>query len=1166
MPVDKFEQVLSQEDVELAEGRRLKKSVPPSLPRSGICLSGGGIRSATFNLGILQALNELRMLHWFDYQSTVSGGGYIGAWLVANIKNRTRNAGNGNYDSIFEPQGDPIRRLRRYSRYLAPDSGFFSADTWTIVTIWLRNTLLIQSAVIALIASVLLLPRMVTPLFDLGATVEGGWVAMVVSTVMLIVGVGMTIRMLGPIQRAAQRQACGPVRKVDRHDAAKSPRAAPGLSDQAKVQLWIVAPLMTCAFAASVGVWSIASRQDFLSNDAHWASPEWYLAHLPHFAPLLTFTVLTILLNWRSNCHGGRLRFWSYFGSAICGITGQLLFMALAQLALVLLHPMLPVPWWPVVGPAACMVAFSLVVVLYHGISGRDMDDRIREWWSRLGAWLLIYSIGYFAVFFLALSSAELLRQSWASFSHLATPAALATWAGSTITTVMAGRSSRTKSVDSDKDKAGILDRLLIVVPYISFAGILVFAAFVVDAAVRHVVSFNLSPLAAASAVLLFILLCGAVLWWRIDLNEFSMHHFYRNRLVRCYLGSAHFNRKGDRFTDFDFADDFALSCLRRKLPDATVTQAADLDAYDGPYPIINAALNTSQGGDLDLQDRKAESFIFTPHFSGSERPPGVPPADHRAEGFHVTSSYMYPHDKGVSYGTAMSISGAAASPNMGYHTSPAVAFLLTLFNVRLGWWVPNPATRTIYGGWQIGYLIRELFGSASAKDKFLYLSDGGHFDNLGLYELVRRGCRFIVVGDGEEDRILQFESLAAVIRKCWIDLKVTIEIDVDSISDVDEEQHSKTHCVVGRIIYPDDVDEGVLVYLKASITGDEDTDIRQYRVANPAFPHEPTFDQYFSENQFESYRKLGHHVARGAFLEALAKTAPKAAGDWRWDVFRINLKHQWTSRTGASDVGGFSKHSGSLLKIWEELRTDDSLEFLDYQIFPEWQTIIKSDAERATPPRKLSEQFPSDPVVFRKAMYVCQSALQVMEDAYVDLNLDQDWDHPDNRGWMNLFKHWSWSGMFRLAWAVGRSTYGARFQSFCEYHLELGGDPVEPRAMTMADALRQSSGFNWHERDDLLPTLPADLRIHQLNLTVSGVQPKVVLTVGFVAERDGVLQDIRIQDHLRRMGLGSMAIARLKQSGAVVSRDAKFDRKPGVEDPYAEWVRRRVPPVGGIG
>ncbi len=118
------------------------------------------------------------------------------------------------------------------------------------------------------------------------------------------------------------------------------------------------------------------------------------------------------------------------------------------------------------------------------------------------------------------------------------------------------------------------------------------------------------------------------------------------------------------------------------------------------------------------------------------------------------------------SLGTAVAISGAAASPNMGYHTSPPVAFLLTLFNVRMGWWLGNPRARYTwrYSSPRIGliYMLGELFGTTSSSSDYVSLSDGGHFENLGIYELVRRRCRYIIVGDAEQDEDFKFGGLGS--------------------------------------------------------------------------------------------------------------------------------------------------------------------------------------------------------------------------------------------------------------------------------------------------------------------------------------------------------------------------------------------------------------------
>jgi hypothetical protein len=219
-----------------------------------------------------------------------------------------------------------------------------------------------------------------------------------------------------------------------------------------------------------------------------------------------------------------------------------------------------------------------------------------------------------------------------------------------------------------------------------------------------------------------------------------------------------------------------------------------------------------------------------------------------------------------------MAISGAAASPNMGYHTSTALAFLMTVFNVRLGWWLPNTrgkAWQSSSPGFGLFYLLNELLGQTNQERDYVYLSDGGHFENLGVYELVKRRCKVIVACDASEDHGMSFASLGSAIEKCRTDLGIDISIDVEEIRKRDSDGYSSSHCKVGRIRY-DQVDkgvaEGVLVYIKSSLKAEVPTDVLRYRDRNEDFPHQSTADQWFGESQFESYRELGHHIAGEVF------------------------------------------------------------------------------------------------------------------------------------------------------------------------------------------------------------------------------------------------------------------------------------------------------------
>src|SRR5437867_8074068 len=231
-----------------------------------------------------------------------------------------------------------------------------------------------------------------------------------------------------------------------------------------------------------------------------------------------------------------------------------------------------------------------------------------------------------------------------------------------------------------------------------------------------------------------------------------------------------------------------------------------------------------------------------------------------------------YGGQQGISLGTATTISGAAASPNMGYHSSPLVTFILTLLNVRLGAWLGNPgkageATFHLgYPNFSVGPIIAEAFGLTDDKNPYVYLSDGGHFENLGLYEMVLRRCHTIVVSDGGCDPECAFEDLGNAGRKIRIDLGVPIDLSEMNIrprADGGMALPGK-YCAIGRIRYScvdDNADDGTLIYLKPAFYGSEPMDVYNYAQSSAAFPHESTGHQFFSESQFERYRALGSHV-----------------------------------------------------------------------------------------------------------------------------------------------------------------------------------------------------------------------------------------------------------------------------------------------------------------
>jgi hypothetical protein len=409
-------------------------------------------------------------------------------------------------------------------------------------------------------------------------------------------------------------------------------------------------------------------------------------------------------------------------------------------------------------------------------------------------------------------------------------------------------------------------------------------------------------------ALLLALLLFGILAGLGIDTNKFSLHGMYRVRLIRAYLGASRPDgeRRPDPFTGFDEYDNLRMLDLwpATKPADAKVVGT---DAPKPPLHLVNVALNLVGGRNLAWQERKAESFtISSLHagspFTGYRRTSRTP--------WMAADAPLYGHPRGgVSLGTAMTISGAAANPNMGYHSSPAVAFLLTLFNARLGWWLGNPGPKgrdtftqpsPKFAPWLI---LKELFGYTNDRTPFVQLSDGGHFDNLGLYEVVLRRCKHIVVVDASADAECRFDDLGNAIRKIRIDLGVPIEfggpIQIHARDASIPAGASRGYWAMARVRYScvdtpaanasneGESRDGILIYIKPALYGDEPRDVCAYARDRDDFPHESTADQFYSESQFESYRALGSHTIELLNRDMGVEVAPQR-GTLEWLAHQV--------------------------------------------------------------------------------------------------------------------------------------------------------------------------------------------------------------------------------------------------------------------------------------
>ena len=205
----------------------------------------------------------------------------------------------------------------------------------------------------------------------------------------------------------------------------------------------------------------------------------------------------------------------------------------------------------------------------------------------------------------------------------------------------------------------------------------------------------------------------------------------------------------------------------------------------------------------------------------------------------------------------------------MGYHSSPAVSLLMTLFNARLGVWKGNPGAagaKTYWRkgpAWSFAPLIREALGMTREDAPYVYLSDGGHFENLGLYEMIRRRCALIVVSDAGCDPHCNFEDLGGALRKISIDLKTKVAFGPIALRSRKESQREYAVLRAGGdpVHGAESEPPSYLLYIKPNFRGDEPPEVRSYALEHQDFPHEPTTNQWFGEAQFEAYRALGEHI-----------------------------------------------------------------------------------------------------------------------------------------------------------------------------------------------------------------------------------------------------------------------------------------------------------------
>lgn len=855
-------------------------------PLSALCLSGGGIRSATFNLGVVQKLAQLGLLKHFDYLSSVSGGGYIAAWLRTwmyrvGTDEVIRELSKSPTDPLH-PEPAPVTNLRNFSNYLTPKLGLLSGDTWAAAAIILRNLILNWLVILPLLAAVIGLPQLFLVASKSSAPTAGFgaimlWAALITELIAAIC--------LYWMRRFAKTSGSSEQKPFT----------------QAHFVLGCTFPVVLAA-----GMLAIAAA----NLDVRLASDSWQLWGFAVLwcavMPILGWAVIEIRAAWKSAGNASapegercpdadtarRRASWIYELGALA-VSGLVAAAVLVGVASSWFAPLHASPIWYVILALPILLGIYLIArtifialaSLSEGICWQvkrgASDDNDREWWARMSGWILLIAVSWTLVTAICLLGHHVptyMANLFAQAPAAKNPGGLAERIAEAVIASLGGAAGILAALlgSSEKDPASpnapppLARRVLRAIAAPLFAiclvillaqatgelgGLLVNQAPLFDLnadfyrsagalAPRTWMSFGLMLLGLVA----FAFIMGTI----VNVNRFSLHGMYRNRLVRAYLGASSEHRKPDPFTGFAWSDNPKLHELWQPGAERTAMR---------PFPIINTTLNLVHGEKLAWQQRKADTFSMTPFYCGNVR-----------QGYRRTQEYGGP--TGISVGTAVTISGAAANPNMGFNSSPVLGFLMALFNVRLGAWLGNTNEWGKYSfrfsspRQAIRPFLAEIFGLTNSRSRYVNLSDGGHFDNLGLYEVILRRCRHVLVSDAGCDGRFSFEDLGNAIRKIRIDFGIRIEFQEQIRIAPKSATEPGLYCALATIRYSD-VDrtpkerDGQLIYIKPTVHGAPAApyDVYSYSRSSSDFPHETTADQWFSESQFESYRALGFHT-----------------------------------------------------------------------------------------------------------------------------------------------------------------------------------------------------------------------------------------------------------------------------------------------------------------
>jgi len=738
-----------------------------------LALSGGGIRSASFCLGALQALEVNGAIKNIDIMSTVSGGGYIGTSMTAAM---TRGDGSFPFPSKLETgEPAPLKHIRDHSNFLIPD-GF--VDVLAAITTYFRG--IVTNVVV-------LLP----------------W---------LLVLAALTI-ILNPNKDALTKS--GPIANALQYILEKIFHTQ---LDIANLTYFRVSTIFLAITFVALLIWIIVESgpeilKRYLGTGDQWTS---------YVGALFLLVILSAF------CEAQPI-----FINALMIQPGQQ-DGSLVEKLIGLIQPWIQhVSAWI----AALGAALAFFNKTFEGwIKSATQNPRLRD--------RLLGIAGKIGVYIASLAIPLII---WLAYIELT--------------------------------RFGIL--------LASPEGLEVSAAN--SAIIRELLSASESQVFGPGLAIHWKFLLVAVFLFLLSLlfnpNRTSLHRLYRDRLSKAFLFDMPLLTAGERAqTFFAKAQTIGIGSAIRQfvagkrlstdVPPLDHIKLSELSSVHTPYQIINSALNIQNSKYVNRRGRNAEFFMFSSKFTGSV-----------ATGYAETREVERKNGD-LDVATAVAISGAAFSSNMGSNSIRPMTPTLTMLNIRLGFWLRNPnwSNMSLKPLWQVIdlcnlYFFMEMFGRLREDSWRVYLTDGGHIENLGIYELIKRRCKLIVAIDAEADAKMNFSSFVKLERYARIDLGIIIDlpwrrlqaVTLDTGKAIAEnggpayaETRKGPHCVVGQIKYPDG--DGYLLYVKSSLSGDENDYIQNYKRNHGSFPHETTGDQFFSEEQFEVYRALGFHALSGFF------------------------------------------------------------------------------------------------------------------------------------------------------------------------------------------------------------------------------------------------------------------------------------------------------------